>query len=50
VSREGNQIAAVIGVDLQAGISGFGNTVSAALRDLADRMEAENYPMSGIDF
>jgi hypothetical protein len=50
VTRDGNQIVAMVGQDLQSGIGGFGNTVVAALRDLADRMEAEKYPMPGIDF
>jgi hypothetical protein len=50
VARDGNQIVAMVGRDLQAGIGGFGNTVAAALRDLADRMEVEKYPMPGIDF
>jgi hypothetical protein len=50
VTRDGNQIVAMLGRDLEAGICGFGNTVAAALRDLADRMEAEKYPMPGIDF
>ena len=50
IARDGNQIAAMIGSDLQAGISGVGDTVAAALRDLADRMEAEDYPMPGLDF
>ena len=39
VVREGNQIMAMVGPDLQAGIGGFGDTVPAALRDLADQME-----------
>jgi hypothetical protein len=50
VTRDGNQIVAMVGRDLQAGIGGFGNTVAAALRDPADRMEAERYMFPGIDF
>jgi hypothetical protein len=50
VTCDGNQIIAMVGRDLEAGIGGVGNTVAAALRDLADRMEAEKYPMPGIDF
>jgi hypothetical protein len=50
VTRDGNQIMAMVGSDLQTGIGGFGDTVPAALRDLAGRMEAEKYPMPGIDF
>jgi hypothetical protein len=50
VMRDGNQIVAMIGQDLQVGIGGFGDTAAQALRDLADRMEAENYLLPGIDF
>jgi len=37
--RDGNQIVALLGPDLQAGIGGFGDTVAEALRDLAAQME-----------
>jgi hypothetical protein len=50
VTRDGKQIVAMVGRDLQAGIGRFGNTLVAALRDLADRIEAEQYPMPGFDF
>lgn len=50
VTRDRNQIVAMIGPDLEVGIGGFGDTVAAALHDLADRMEVEKYPMPGIDF
>ena len=30
--------------------AGFGDTAAGALRDLADHMDAEKYPLSGIDF
>ncbi len=50
LTRDGNQIVAMVGQDLQVGIGGFGGTVAAALRDLADRIEAEKYPLTGIDF
>jgi hypothetical protein len=33
---EGNQVCAMVGRNLQAGIGGFGPTLAAALRDLAD--------------
>jgi hypothetical protein len=49
VTRNGNQIMAMVGYDLQTGIGGFGDTAAAALRNLADRMETEKYPMPGID-
>lgn len=35
---DGNQIGALIGQDLVQGIAGFGISVPAALRDLADRL------------
>jgi hypothetical protein len=50
LARDGNQIIAMIGPDLQAGIGGFGDTVAKALRDLAYRMEAENFRLPAIDF
>jgi hypothetical protein len=34
VTRDGNQIMATVGSDLQTGIGGFGDTVTAALRRL----------------
>jgi len=37
--RDGNQIVALLGPDLQAGIGGFGDTAAEALRDLAAQME-----------
>jgi len=39
--RDGNQIVALLGPDLQAGIGGFGDTAVEALRDLAGPMEFE---------
>jgi hypothetical protein len=50
LTRDGNQVIAMVGPNLEIGIGGFGNTVAAALRDLADRMEAEKYTLPGIDF
>jgi hypothetical protein len=50
VTREGHQVMAMVGRDLQEGLGGFGATVPIALRDLADRMEAEGYSLPGIDF
>ena len=48
--RDGTQIVAMLGADIQAGISGFGDTVIEALRDLVDQMECEKYRLEGIDF
>jgi len=48
--RDGTQIVAMLGPDIQAGISGFGDTVIEALRDLVDQMECEKYRLEGIDF
>lgn len=48
--RDGNKIIAMIGRDLQQGIGGFGDTAAQALRDLADRMEAEGFRLPRIDF
>lgn len=38
ILRDGNQWCALIGRDLQEGISGFGETIAAALRELADKL------------
>jgi hypothetical protein len=48
--QDGNQIVALLGPDLQAGIGGFGDTAAEALRDLAAQMEFENHRLPGIDF
>jgi hypothetical protein len=48
--RDGNQIVAMLGPDIQAGISGFGDTTIEALKDLAAQMECEKYRLEGIDF
>jgi hypothetical protein len=50
VMRNENRIMAVIGPDGQADLAGFGDTAADALRDLADKMDAEKYPWPGIDF
>jgi hypothetical protein len=47
--RDGNAIGAVIGPDLQVGISGWGATASEALRELADAIERENWPLPELD-
>jgi hypothetical protein len=47
--RDGNAIGAIIGPDLQAGISGWGATASEALRELADAIERENWPLPELD-
>jgi hypothetical protein len=43
--RDGNSIGAIIGPDLQIGISGWGDTAAAALRGLANAIERENWPL-----
>jgi hypothetical protein len=48
--RDGNQIVAMLGPDLQTGIGGFGDTAADALRDLAAQIEVEKHPLPGIDF
>ena len=50
VMRNENRIMAVIGPEGQADLAGFGVTAAGALRDLADKMDAEKYPLPGIDF
>ena len=41
LSWDGNQICALVGPDLVVGVSGFGDTVHDALRDLADNLIRE---------
>jgi hypothetical protein len=48
--RDGNQIVAMLGPDIQAGISGFGDATIEALKDLAAQMECEKYRLEGLDF
>ena len=50
VMRHENKIIAVVGPEGQSDLAGFGDTAAGALRDLADKMEAEKYPLPGIDF
>ncbi|WP_058535430.1 hypothetical protein [Legionella saoudiensis] len=38
LAKDGEAWCALIGHDIQTGISGFGKTVPEALRDLADRI------------
>jgi hypothetical protein len=38
---EGNEVCAIVGKNLQAGIGGFGPTLAAALRDLAENIEKD---------
>ena len=42
VFQDGNEICALTGPDLMAGTAGFGATVSAALRSLADQLESQS--------
>jgi hypothetical protein len=48
--RDGTQIVAILGPDIQTGISGFGDTAIEAMKDLAAQMECEKYRLEGIDF
>jgi hypothetical protein len=41
LSWDGNQICALVGSDLVAGVAGFGDSVHDALRELADRLVQE---------
>ena len=41
MSWDGNQICALVGPDLVAGVAGFGDSVHDALRDLADNLVRE---------
>ena len=41
LSWDGNQICALIGPDLVAGVAGFGDSVHGALRELADNLVHE---------
>jgi hypothetical protein len=41
LSWDGNQICALVGPDLVAGVAGFGDTVHDALRELADNLVRE---------
>jgi len=47
---DGNQWGAIIGRNLQKGISGWGDTPAQALRDLSFRMEAEGWPTLRVSF
>jgi hypothetical protein len=50
VMRNQDKIIAVIGPEGRADLAGFGDTAAAALRNLADKMDAKKYPLPGIDF
>jgi hypothetical protein len=41
VFKDGNNICALHGEDLQSGTAGFGSTVTNALRDLARQLDEE---------
>lgn len=41
VFKDGNMYCALIGKDLESGISGFGISLSDAIRDLCDSVEKE---------
>ncbi len=46
VFRDGNMMGAMIGPDLVIGLGGFGDTVSDALRDMADYFDKHSYSIS----
>jgi hypothetical protein len=48
--RDGTQIVAMLGPDIETGISGFGDTAIEAIKDLAAQMECERYRLEGVDF
>jgi hypothetical protein len=50
LTREGNQIAATVGTEGESDLRGLGDTAACALRDLAERMEVEKFPLPAIDF
>jgi hypothetical protein len=41
LSWDGNQVCALVGPDLVAGVAGFGDSVHDALRELADNLVQE---------
>jgi hypothetical protein len=41
LSWDGNQVCALVGPDLVAGVAGFGDSVHDALRELADNLVRE---------
>jgi hypothetical protein len=43
--RDGSAIIALIGADLHDGIAGCGDTAPEALRDLANAIEREKWPL-----
>jgi hypothetical protein len=45
IFEDGDKWCALLGPDLQEGIGGFGATPTAALRDLARRMDAEGWEL-----
>lgn len=48
IFQDGNEICALIGPDLMAGTAGFGPTMGAALRSLADQVDSQGYRTSEI--
>lgn len=43
IYRDGDQICALIGENLQTGVAGFGSTAGDALRDLAQAVDREGW-------
>jgi hypothetical protein len=50
LSRVKDGFIALVGPNGRDGIAGFGSTPPKALRDLADRIEIESYPLRLLDF
>ena len=42
--RDGDQVCALIGENIQEGITGFGHTTGDALRNLAKAVDREGWP------
>jgi len=49
IVRDGNVIIATIGRNLQVGVSGVGDTVPEALRDLAAAIEREKWEFPELE-
>jgi flagellar basal body P-ring protein FlgI len=43
ITQDGNKACALIGSDLMVGIAGFGDTLTEALRDLANELDKGDY-------
>jgi hypothetical protein len=45
---DGDEICALIGVDIMDGVAGFGKTAAMALRDLANQLDSEKEKIGHI--